>query len=80
MVKTYVYDEKNQSSLGIYEPDTIEATIILIHGGGWFRSGKAKEALLAAGQLSGHRAELSLGTSSSLSRSDGRIFWQTMTG
>lgn len=47
MIKDYVYDEKNQLTLDIYEPQTIEAAIILIHGGGWFRGDKAKETALA---------------------------------
>lgn len=38
---------KNQLTLDIYEPQTIEAAIILIHGGGWFRGDKAKETALA---------------------------------
>lgn len=47
MIKDYVYDKKNQLTLDIYEPKTIEAAIILIHGGGWFRGDKAKEEALA---------------------------------
>lgn len=47
MIKDYVYDEKNQLTLDICEPQTIEAAIILIHGGGWFRGDKAKETVLA---------------------------------
>lgn len=47
MIKDYIYDKENQLALDIYEPKTIEAAIILIHGGGWFRGDKAKEATLA---------------------------------
>lgn len=47
MIKDYVYDDKNQLTLDIYEPETIEAAIILIHGGGWFRGDKSKETALA---------------------------------
>ena len=47
MIKDYVYDEKNQLTLDIYEPNKIEAAIILIHGGGWFRGDKSKETALA---------------------------------
>lgn len=47
MIKDYVYNEEHQLTLDIYEPETIEAAIILIHGGGWFRGDKAKEAALA---------------------------------
>jgi len=47
MIKDYVYDEKNQLTLDIYEPKKIDAAIILIHGGGWFRGDKSKEAALA---------------------------------
>ncbi|MBU5366206.1 alpha/beta hydrolase [Enterococcus devriesei] len=47
MINDVVYDEKNQLTLDIYEPETIDAAIILIHGGGWFRGDKAKEQALA---------------------------------
>ncbi|BBM16688.1 esterase [Enterococcus avium] len=47
MIKDYVYDEKNQLALDLYEPEKIEAAIILIHGGGWFRGDKNKETALA---------------------------------
>ncbi len=47
MIKDYVYDEKNQLTLDIYEPKKIDTAIILIHGGGWFRGDKSKEATLA---------------------------------
>lgn len=47
MIKDYVYDEKNQLTLDIYEPKKIDTAIILIHGGGWFRGDKSKEAALA---------------------------------
>ncbi|EOH90817.1 alpha/beta hydrolase [Enterococcus pallens] len=47
MKKDVVYDEKNQLTLDIYEPDKIESAIILIHGGGWFRGDKSKETALA---------------------------------
>lgn len=47
MKKDVVYDQKNQLTLDIYEPAKIEAAIILIHGGGWFRGDKSKETALA---------------------------------
>ncbi|MGM0167974.1 hypothetical protein IGI39_002986 [Enterococcus sp. AZ135] len=47
MIKDYVYDEEKQLGLDIYEPKTIEAAILLIHGGGWFRGDKNKETALA---------------------------------
>lgn len=47
MIKDYIYDEEHQLTLDIYEPETIKAAIILIHGGGWFRGDKAKETALA---------------------------------
>ena len=47
MIKDYVYDEKNQLALDLYEPEKIEVAIILIHGGGWFRGDKNKETALA---------------------------------
>jgi acetyl esterase/lipase len=47
MKKDLVYDEKNQLALDVYEPEQIEAAILLIHGGGWFRGDKQKEKQLA---------------------------------
>lgn len=47
MIKNLVYDEKNKLTVDLYEPTVIEGAIILIHGGGWFRGDKAKEASLA---------------------------------
>ncbi|MGG5317609.1 alpha/beta hydrolase [Enterococcus sp. AZ072] len=47
MKKDVVYDQKNQLTLDIYEPDKIDSAIILIHGGGWFRGDKSKETTLA---------------------------------
>lgn len=47
MKKDLVFDEKNQLALDVYEPEQIEAAILLIHGGGWFRGDKQKEKQLA---------------------------------
>lgn len=43
-----IYDSGNDLKLDTYAPDTKpKATLLLIHGGGWFRGDKEKESFLA---------------------------------
>lgn len=42
-----IYDAVNHLALDIYQPDASRGVLLLIHGGGWFRGDKSKEAFLA---------------------------------
>jgi len=47
MVQEMIYDMENQLACDVYQPNVTKGTIILIHGGGWFRGDKQKESALA---------------------------------
>lgn len=45
--KEILYDEKKQLKLDLYQPEKFSQGIIDLHGGGWFRGSKEKEAGIA---------------------------------
>lgn len=48
VTKDIIYDETKDLKLDTYQPETTaKAALLLIHGGGWFRGDKQKEAFLA---------------------------------